>query len=590
MSTARLCALVSVLGVLGAGSAAAQSTTLVSVNSSGTQVLGCSSHWSSISADGRIVAFACSAGLVPADTDSAYDIYVRDRQSTQTVCVSVDSAGGHGPGDSYHARISADGRFVAFMSYTSMLVPGDTNNAPDVFVHDLLTGQTTRVSVDSAGLEANGGSDWCALSADGRHVAFMSNATNLVAGDTNGVADVFVHDLLTGQTTCVSVDSTGAPGDAASGNWYGNFSVSPDGRSVAFGSAATNLVAGDTNGASDVFVRDLLTGQTTRVSVDAAGAQGNGPSNSPSFSGDGFLLGFDSSATNLVAGDSNGQADVFLRDLRTGQTTLVSVDSSGAQGDQGSARASLSADGRYVAFHSAATNLVPGDTNGSMDAFVRDLLTGQTTRVSVDSAGVQGNGDSYDPSISADGRYVSFAGYASNLVPGDTNPCTDTFLRDRIGPGIAFCFGDGSATPCPCGNASPVGSGSGCLNSLGTGGALTASGATSLGADTLALSGWAMPNSSALYFQGTAQENGGNGSAFGDGLRCASGAIIRLSTKFNTSGASQYPSTGDPAVSVRGLVTGPGTRTYQVWYRNAAQYCTADTFNLTNGLILTWSP
>ncbi|MCY2959428.1 MAG: hypothetical protein NTY35_04620 [Planctomycetota bacterium] len=157
-------------------------------------------------------------------------------------------------------------------------------------------------------------------------------------------------------------------------------------------------------------------------------------------------------------------------------------------------------------------------------------------------------------------------------------------------PGVSFCAGDGSATACPCANASPAGSGRGCLNSLGTGGLLVASGTASLASDSVVLSGTSMPNSSALYFQGTAQQSAGLGVAFGDGLRCAAGSVIRLGTKFNAGGASQYPVVGDPPVSVRGLVVGAGTRTYQGWYRNAAAFCTVSTFNLTNGVSVTWTP
>ena len=159
-----------------------------------------------------------------------------------------------------------------------------------------------------------------------------------------------------------------------------------------------------------------------------------------------------------------------------------------------------------------------------------------------------------------------------------------------IGQGTPFCFGDGSGTPCPCGNTSVVGANEGCLSSLGLGGKLIASGTPSIGADTLVLSGSQMPNSSALYFQGTAQQAGGAGGVFGDGLRCAAGSVIRLGTKANAAGVSHYPVAGDPAISVRGLVTSPGTRTYQVWYRNAAAFCVSSTFNLTNGLLVTWTP
>ncbi len=159
-----------------------------------------------------------------------------------------------------------------------------------------------------------------------------------------------------------------------------------------------------------------------------------------------------------------------------------------------------------------------------------------------------------------------------------------------FGPGVAFCFGDGSGTACPCGNNSLVGNHEGCLSSLNMGGKLGSSGAPSLAADTLVLAGSQMPNSSALYFQGTTQIVGGLGATFGDGLRCAGGSVVRLGTKTNVGGSSQYPGAGNPSVSVKGLVTSPSVRTYQCWYRNAAAFCTTSTFNLTNGLEITWTP
>jgi hypothetical protein len=158
------------------------------------------------------------------------------------------------------------------------------------------------------------------------------------------------------------------------------------------------------------------------------------------------------------------------------------------------------------------------------------------------------------------------------------------------GASAPFCFGDGSGAACPCANESPAGDSSGCLHSLGSGGRLVAAGFASLSADTLVLRGSQMPDSASLYIQGTAQQNGGLGIVFGDGLRCVGGSIVRLGTQLNVMGASQYPAAGDPPVSVRGLVTAPGERTYQCWYRNSASYCTPSTFNLTNGWAIAWTP
>ena len=228
------------------------------------------------------------------------------------------------------------------------------------------------------------------LNADGTKVAFTSAATNLVAGDTNGMDDVFVRDLNTGTTTRVSVSSSGAQGNRGSSS----ASISADGTKVAFTSDANNLVASDVNGDADIFVRDFRTGTTAIVSVSSSGAPSDSFSFSPSISADGTKVAFVSSATNLVVGDTNDRADVFVRDLNTGVTTRASVSSDAAQSNNASFNASLSADGTKVAFQSEATNLVADDTNsgpsGGFDIFMHDLSRGITTRVSVSSSGAQG--------------------------------------------------------------------------------------------------------------------------------------------------------------------------------------------------------
>jgi Tol biopolymer transport system component len=408
---------------------ARRATARVSVDSTAAQANN-SSLFPALSADGRFVAFESDAtNLVLGDTNAATDIFVHDRQTSVTERVSVDSLGTQGNSSSTFPSISADARFVAFQSDATNLVAGDTNGVTDVFVHDRQTSVTERVSVDSLGTQSDGNSTFPSISADGRFVAFSSVATNLVAGDTNGVLDVFVHDRQTGVTERVSVDSTGAQSNGASNA----VTISADGRFVAFGSAATNLVAGDTNGFIDIFVHDRQTGVTERVSVDSTGAQSNGASNAVTISADGRFVAFGSAATNLVAGP-NLTFNAYVHDRQTGVTERVSVDSTGAQGNGPSFAPTISTDGRFVAFSSMATNLVAGDTNGVSDVFVHDRQTGLTDRVSVDSTGAQGNDQSTSPIgtppvMSGDGRVLAFASLATNLVVGDTNGFSDVFVH-----------------------------------------------------------------------------------------------------------------------------------------------------------------
>jgi hypothetical protein len=296
---------------------------------------------------------------------------------------------------------------------------------------------TERVSVASDGTQANGASILPALSVDGRFVVFASYATNLVVGDTNGgVIDIFVHDRKTGQTQLVSIASDGTHGN---NNAVSGSTISADGRYVAFASEATNLVEGDTNGVVDCFVHDRVAGETTRISVASDGTQANsecaysgvwGLIYAPSISADGRYVTFHSLATNLVEGVTNGNENIFVHDRVTGKTTLTSVSSDGTQENSDSGWMSISADGHYVAFHSDATNLVEGVTDGYMNIFVGDRVTGKTTLASVSSDGTQGNNSSSYPFISADGRYVTFESDATNLVKGDTNGFSDIFVCD----------------------------------------------------------------------------------------------------------------------------------------------------------------
>lgn len=382
----------------------------------------------SMSADGRFTAFASAASnLVPGDTNGCSDVFVYDRQSGAIERVSMTAAGGEGNAASRAPTLSADGRYVAFESDAANLAPGDTNGTTDVFVFDRYTGVVGRGSVASDGSQGNSYAVHPSISADGRYTAFESSASNLVPGDTNGASDVFVFDRQNQTVQRVSVAETGTQGNA--------FSVHPslsgDGRYVTFESEASNLVPGDTNGARDVFVVDRQTQVTERLSVAADGTQGNSYSVSPSVSADGRYVAFESNASNLVPGDGNGLRDVFVYDRLVQTIQRVSVSDEGAQGNGNGGRPSISADGRFVAFESAASNLVPGDTNGTSDVFVFDRQTHTTQRVSAANGGAEGNGGSQRPSISGDGRFIALESEAANLVSADANGLTDAFLYDR---------------------------------------------------------------------------------------------------------------------------------------------------------------
>lgn len=408
------------------GAASAATTELVSVNSQQELANGGSSY-PSISSDGRYVAFASDASnLVLNDNNGVTDIFLRDTQTNATSRVSLASDGSQANGASDFPSISANGRFVTFMSVASNLVSADTNTAWDIFLHDMTTGTTTLV-----GFATNGGNNWQyrpSISADGNYITYASDANNLVTNDNNGLTDIFLYNTQTKTTNIVSIATDGTQANDRSmvpG-------INANGRYITFNSWANNLVTGDSNGALDVYVHDMITGTTTRVSVATGGIQANSLSSTGvlPISADGRFITFDSAANNLALGDSNGNWDVFLHDMLTGTTTQVSVSSGGTGGNSYSGIPSISSDGRFITFDSWSTNLVSGDNNGLLHVFVRDMVTATTTRVSVDKDGTQANGDCYVWSVSGNGYRIVFYSTASNLVAMDNNQVSDIFLRD----------------------------------------------------------------------------------------------------------------------------------------------------------------
>ena len=356
----------------------------------------------------------------------------------ETIRVSVSSSGEetNGPNHDYHldhpaAPFSADNRYVVFQSAASNLVQGDTNGCADIFLHDMQTRITTRISLNSSGEQGNDDSITPSISANGRYVAFASSATNLVDGDINSNQDIFLRDLQTGTTTLISPDLPGW-------DYYiykdsSNPSISADGRYIAYSASLYNnlgTVTGYWVYFPQVFVYDTQTATTTWVSVSSSGTHGNDASSEASISADGRYVAFESAATNLVVGDDNNFHDIFVHDMQTGTTTIISVTSDGIQGNNGSFNPSISADGRYVAFESGASNLRDGDNNGYYDIFVHDRQTGAIECVSRDSLGKFSGWGAASPSVSADGRFIAFRSYGNIASPRYT--IEGIYVHDRL--------------------------------------------------------------------------------------------------------------------------------------------------------------
>jgi hypothetical protein len=423
------------------GVAAAAGTTLESRNTAGDLAVGTSFTGGTvdslaISADGRYVVFASGAtNLVSDDTNGWNDIFLRDRLLGTTVRINLGAGGLEANQDSGHPAISRDGRYIAYESAATNLVSTASNGVYHIFRYDTVTHTTVHVSKTTAGVQGNGSSQYPAISNDGRYISFTSLATNLVAGDTNARPDVFRRDVVSNITIRASVTNAGAQGNNTQTRSINmTSSISGDGRYVLFRSSASNLVAGDTNGLDDLFVRDCTGLTTKRVSLSSAGGQANDISYMGKISNDGRYVVFSSAASTLVAGDTNVAEDVFIRDRTLNTTTRLSVSSSGVQttvGALGSNKPSISDDNRYVAFNSYADNLIADDTNAVGDTYMRDRTTNTTTRVSLGNLGEQCDDYCNDGVISGNGLYVAFSSASSNLVVDGYNGLTQLFVRSR---------------------------------------------------------------------------------------------------------------------------------------------------------------
>lgn len=387
-----------------------------------------------VSDDGRYVVFTSRAGnLSPVnDTNNFDDVFVRDLTAGTTTLVSINGAGNNGGNNnSGGATISSDGRFVAFVSQaTNLVADTDANNSFDVFVRDLVSGTTRLVSVNVFGNSSgNGGSLFPVINSNGQFVAFESFATDLSdTPDNVGSNDVFLRDTISGVTVQVSVSTTGASADTNSTQPV----LSADGRTIAFQTNA-NLTPNDNNGRQDIYVRTLKSGAMTLVSASADGAESNGSGSfNPSISADGRFVAFTSSATNLVNNTTGNFNNVFVRDLQTNSSVLASVNAAGTNGG-GGGNPVISANGRVVVFESAGSNLTKiSDANGLSDVFARDLQANTTTLISVNQSGASsGNHFSGEPNVNADGSVITFKSLATDLVNvADNNNDVDVFVRN----------------------------------------------------------------------------------------------------------------------------------------------------------------
>lgn len=407
---------------------------LVSIAEDGTPADG-PSYDASPSADGSVVAFFTQASTLTNPPGNPYgNVAVRDLRLGTTELVSVAHDGGNPNQMSMQAGVSGDGRYVAFLSYATNLVEGDDadGKAAQVYVRDLQTDRTERITSRAGGGASRQGSLGPELSYDGRYVVWHGFGTDQVPGDTNNAADIFLHDRHTGITKRISVAADGTQAD--SGSFYPM--ISADGSTVVFQSRATNLVPNDTNGVRDVFAVTVATGAVERVSVGDGGVEGNYDATYSDVSADGSVVAFQSGASNLVPTDTNGSGgaiygfDVFVRDRKAGRTERASLDSWGEELGE-SMSPSVSADGRFVAFQSIKPGEDPSSFTSKSDTFVHDRLTKATETLSVTPSGKPASGESDNPRLTDDGRSAVYQTSAPDLIPGDGNEQVDIFLRRR---------------------------------------------------------------------------------------------------------------------------------------------------------------
>ena len=413
--------LVALSGLLASAPCYSATTSIISQAYDGTRTTA-DSRFPQISADGQYVTFVSSSdNLVMNDTNGKDDVFVYHYATGTMERISVSDSGVQANGDSFFPSISANGRYIAFGSTASNLSPDDLNTRRDIFRHDRVTGETLLITRSTSGGATNGGSGLPKISGDGQVIAFESVATNLVPGDTNGLRDIFAYDGATDSISRVSLTADGSQ-ILDGGREATKPTISDNGRYVTYQTWADDVVPNDDRHTTDIFRYDRQTGETRIVSLSSAGEYGNNQSEESSVSGDGRYVLFNSSSDNLVPGDDNDETDIFVHDTMTEQTLMASVKNDGNPNNGFEFSGDISDDGQFVVFSSTATNIAPNDNNHNPDIFLRDLLQNTTTRISVSDSGVQSDRASLFPSISSDGTRVVFQSQASNLIDGNPQP------------------------------------------------------------------------------------------------------------------------------------------------------------------------
>ena len=395
------------------------------------------SYEAAVSDDGSIVAFRSSAtNLVPGDTNNWSDIFVRDLNTDSTEIISLQPDGSETDSYSQHPELSDDGLVVAYQSKYDTPA-GTTSGLTVITVTERLPGPNVTTHLQLSFVPGNNDAEarlHPSISGNGQFVGFETRVTlqqtepasaRPVNDDNNAAWDTFVYDRLTVPTPPTLRVSRDSADNQSDGDSY-HTSLSDDGQFVAFYSFATNLVPGDDNASEDIFVRNIGTGSTELISVANGGGPSNGDSYSPKVSGNGQFVAFRSLADNLVNGDNNDRWDIFVRDRLASTTERISVSSSGEEANHSSFEPSISDDGRFVAFRSNASNLVDDDRNQRFDIFVHDRQAGQTVRVGQPGSS-ESNGHSYQPAISGNGQWIVFESDATNLIANDTNQARDIF-------------------------------------------------------------------------------------------------------------------------------------------------------------------